>query len=142
MRIFTLPQRLRELQKFHMFSSHISRKEHAEALELFPKINIGNGRQQIAIAKHATLLLRLGNFVAADAEFQRAIDSELSWGKRRPEDNSRYIVAYCEFYKMEARRRSKCEHYGEDVRQRLVILDLMPVSKNLKRYDLPLPDQY
>lgn len=141
-RIIRILQRIREIRKLNKFGTHISRKEYAEALALFPEINVGNGLQQVSIAKHAPLLMRLNRIELAEAEFRRAKESEQAWGKRRSKDNSAYIVAYCEFWGKEARRRSQGESYDDTSRKALLFLDLMPVSKILKKYDLPLPEQY
>lgn len=142
MRLLQFFQRIREVRKFNNFASHISRNEHTEALALFPEIDVGNGLQQVAIAKHASLLMRLGRFKLAEAEFLRAKESEQAWGNRRRKDNSAYIVAYCEFWGKEARRRCQGKRYDETLRKELLFLDLMPVSKHLKKFYLPLPEQY
>jgi len=133
-----LISRFRSILHYNRFSKCLVENKLEEAVRIYSELKIEGSFLPLAHTKYASTLYSLRRFGEAAKEFEASIKLEYSLNGLRDEQDSEYIVAYCELYQEVSSLREK----GDDPTRLLSCLsqlDRMPVKPSLKKFDLPLP---
>lgn len=123
---------------FWAYSGFTKNLPHTIRLKRLQKIHAPNGPKQIIMSQIAVSLWRVGQNDQALAMFQKARDSELSWGRRKNKNVSQYIILYSEYC-------SKLIQFGahhepdQDLIDDFQHLKSLPTPESIKSYKMPLP---
>jgi hypothetical protein len=133
-----LLDRFREIQDYSSFSKLLYEGEESQAVAIFPRLRLSNGLKPIALARLVNALMRLDRYGRAISAYEEAVSAELNWAGRKQKSDSQYLIAYCEFFAEVSRSRLESREFN-NWHSRLAYLDCLPVSRHLKRHELPLP---
>lgn len=130
-----------ELLQWQKASLLASRGNIAGALKIFESFDFSNGPKQIIFLQSANLKYKLGQNEEALALYNKSIESEVKWGKRKNRCNSKYIVEYAKLYAnvQEQFILGKSDRSFGWTIPRIDKLKRINASTRLKKYFLPLP---
>jgi hypothetical protein len=131
----------KSIYRWQKANSLCSKGKLAEAIEIYSSLALPNGLLQISIAQTANAHNRLGQKKEARGCYLRARQSEQEWGARDRQEDSDYIVRYCEFFLATLDVVTIDSANAKWFEQQFVKLDRIAATNRLKEIYLPMPTE-
>ena len=129
------------MYKWQQANTLCSRGKLNEAVDIYRNLNLCNGLKQISFAQTADIYYRLGQKSEAQKFYKKANASEQQWGKRSKPANSLYIIEYCNYFLAMLEVDTMDRKTIDWANEKLLSLNDIPASRDIKVYYLPLPSK-